>query len=69
VLLKGPVKHSICEYVEATKPDVLVMSSRGLGSVKRWLLGSTSDHCVHHCQCPVFIIKAEPTEEAGAKKD
>ena len=61
--LKGPVKHSIMDYVEEQQPDVLLISSRGLGAVKRWFLGSVSDFCVHNCKCPVLVIKSEEQEE------
>jgi nucleotide-binding universal stress UspA family protein len=37
--------------------DLLVLGSRGRGSVGSMLLGSVSTHCVHHATCPVVVIK------------
>ncbi|HUB42571.1 MAG TPA: universal stress protein [Streptosporangiaceae bacterium] len=37
--------------------DLLVVGSRGHGGFAEALLGSVSQHCVHHAQCPVVIIR------------
>jgi nucleotide-binding universal stress UspA family protein len=38
--------------------DLLVVGSRGHGGFTEALLGSVSQHCVHHAQCPIVIIRA-----------
>jgi nucleotide-binding universal stress UspA family protein len=38
--------------------DLLVVGSRGHGGFTEALLGSVSQHCVHHAPCPVVIIRA-----------
>jgi len=47
----------ICKYAENNKVDLIIMGSRGLGNVRRLLLGSVSNHVVQHAKCPVLIIK------------
>jgi nucleotide-binding universal stress UspA family protein len=37
--------------------DLLVVGSRGHGGFTEALLGSVSQHCVHHAPCPVVIIR------------
>ena len=37
--------------------DLLVVGSRGHGGFVEALLGSVSQHCVHHAMCPVVIIR------------
>ena len=37
--------------------DLLVVGSRGHGGFAEALLGSISQHCVHHAPCPVVIIR------------
>ncbi len=38
---------------------LIVMGSRGLGGVRRALMGSVSDSVVHHAHCPVMIVRPE----------
>jgi nucleotide-binding universal stress UspA family protein len=39
--------------------DLLVLGSRGHGGFTEALLGSVSQHCVHHAQCPVVVIRGK----------
>jgi nucleotide-binding universal stress UspA family protein len=39
--------------------DLLVVGSRGHGGFAEALLGSVSQHCVHHARCPVVIIRGQ----------
>nr|AYH91717.1 universal stress protein A-like protein protein [Pomacea canaliculata] len=36
---------------------LVVVGSRGLGAVRRTILGSVSDYVVHHSKCPVIVVK------------
>jgi nucleotide-binding universal stress UspA family protein len=35
---------------------LVVVGSRGRGAVRGLVLGSVSQHVVHHCRCPVLIV-------------
>jgi nucleotide-binding universal stress UspA family protein len=39
--------------------DLLVLGSRGHGGFTEALLGSVSQHCVHHARCPVLVIRGQ----------
>jgi nucleotide-binding universal stress UspA family protein len=61
----GEPKLEIVRKVTELNADVLLIGSRQLGSVKRALLGSVSDYCVHNSPCTVITIKAHPTHPEG----
>ncbi|XP_062026799.1 universal stress protein PHOS34-like [Rosa rugosa] len=57
VVGSGDPKDVICSAVEKLRADTLVMGSHGYGFFKRALLGSVSDYCAKHVECPVVIVK------------
>ncbi|EOA29517.1 hypothetical protein CARUB_v10014583mg, partial [Capsella rubella] len=65
LVLEGEAKEMICEAVEQMHVDLLVVGSRGLGKIKRAFIGSVSDYCAHHANCPILIVK--PPKELMTK--
>ncbi|CAM8881134.1 unnamed protein product [Rhodiola kirilowii] len=57
IIVSGDAKEAICEAVEKLNADLLVMGSRAFGPIKRMFLGSVSNFCTNHAQCPVIIVK------------
>ena len=41
----------------AKDADLLVVGSRGHSGFTEALLGSVGQHCVHHAQCPVVVVR------------
>ncbi|KAK9179333.1 hypothetical protein WN943_028532 [Citrus x changshan-huyou] len=56
-VMQGDPRNVMTEAVERFHPTILVLGSRGYGSVKRAVLGSVSDYSAHHCSCTVMIVK------------
>ncbi|KAH9319734.1 hypothetical protein KI387_021503, partial [Taxus chinensis] len=55
-ILEGDVGKAICREAVRIKPAALVLGTRGRGLVQSVLQGSVSEHCFHHCCCPVVIV-------------
>ena len=47
----------ITEVAAEIKADMVVMGTRGLGTVRRTILGSVSDYVLHHVHIPVIICR------------
>jgi nucleotide-binding universal stress UspA family protein len=57
LLWTGEPGKSIVAAAEAERADLIVVGTRGLARAGRWLLGSVSDHVVHHASCPVLVVR------------
>jgi len=46
---------SVVKKAEEVGADMIVTGTRGLGTIRRTVLGSVSDYIVHHAKVPVAI--------------
>ncbi len=53
----GHAANQIVRVAEEESVDLIVLGSRGLSPLKALLLGSVSDHVVHHARCSVLIVR------------
>lgn len=53
-LKPGQVIVSVAAEEKAT---MIVMGTRGMGVIRRTILGSVSDYVIHHSSCPVIICR------------
>jgi nucleotide-binding universal stress UspA family protein len=54
--------RAIIHLAEELGVGLIVMGSRGLGGVRRALMGSISDSVVRHAHCPVLVTRYMPKE-------
>ncbi len=56
-LESGDPAKKIIETAKKANFDLIVMSSRGHGTVRRFLMGSVSDHVIHYSDRSILLIK------------
>ena len=61
-LRTGEPDKEIVQLSEELGVGTIVIGSRGLGAVRRALMGGVSESVVRHAHCPVFVIRGD---EAG----
>jgi nucleotide-binding universal stress UspA family protein len=56
-LSMGRADEEIVVLAERLGADLVAMGSRGLGGVRRAMVGSVSDSVVRHAHCPVLMVR------------
>jgi nucleotide-binding universal stress UspA family protein len=55
-LLEGPEAEAILSLAEKRQVDLIVIGTRGFGSLTGLLLGSVSHKVLHYSSCPVMVV-------------
>ncbi len=55
----GKPEEEIVSQAEELGAGLIVIGSRGLGGIRRALMGSVSDSVVRHAHCPVLVVREE----------
>ncbi|MBI2643863.1 MAG: universal stress protein [Nitrosarchaeum sp.] len=56
-IIHGDEGPKIISYANNKSYDIIVIGSRGMGSIKEMFLGSTSNYVLHKSKIPVLIVK------------
>ena len=59
-LVSGYAVHAIADA--ATRDDIVVVTSRGQGGIKRWILGSVTERLIRECPAPVLVVPSHHHE-------
>ncbi|GAA0167254.1 hypothetical protein LIER_22228 [Lithospermum erythrorhizon] len=63
------MKERLCLEVERLGLSAVIIGSRGFGASSRQAsksrLGRVSDYCVHHCVCPVVVVRYPDEKDGG----
>ena len=59
----GVPEEEIVVLAEELGADLVVLGSRGLGGMRRALVGSVSDSVARHAHCPVLVVRRYEEEE------
>jgi nucleotide-binding universal stress UspA family protein len=54
----GRTSNEVIKLTREIEAGLLIVGSRGLGTVQRILMGSQSEEIVHHAQVPVLVLRA-----------
>ena len=57
ILIEGRPADVIVETAQEGNFDIIIMGSRGLGGIKKHILGSVSGRVADYATCPVLIVK------------
>jgi nucleotide-binding universal stress UspA family protein len=66
ILTEKPIRQAILKRIAVGHHDLVVMGSRGRGTVRSAVLGSVSHHILHHSPVPVLIVHSDE-ESDGAE--
>lgn len=61
-VVTGITHKEIVDYVEENGIDMVVIGSRGLGTVEEIVLGSTADKVIRLVDQPVVVVYQQPAE-------
>jgi nucleotide-binding universal stress UspA family protein len=55
---EGPPARTLLEYVSDREIDLVAMGTAGRTGINRYLLGSTTERVIRHCDVPVLAVNA-----------
>ena len=68
VVTNGPIRQALMRQITVGQHDLVVLGSRGRGSVDSAVLGSVSHYILHHSPVPVLVVHAEASPRSwGAR--
>lgn len=60
---EGDVAQDIVDFAETNETDLIVMATRGLTGIDRFMLGSNTERVVRTAPCPVLTVPTDPDDQ------
>lgn len=57
VIIGSPVKNAIIDYAKKQKVDLIVIGSKGMSGVEKFVLGGVAHAVVSYSHCPVLAVR------------
>ncbi|MBL8602787.1 MAG: universal stress protein [Myxococcales bacterium] len=51
--------EALVRFSDETAADAIVVATRALGTLQRWLVGSVTDELIRQAHCPVMVVRAD----------
>lgn len=67
LIKEGHPAREIVRAAEQQSADIVIVGTHGLGGMKRFLLGSTSDDVMRYAPCSVLIVRQNDAEASDAE--
>jgi nucleotide-binding universal stress UspA family protein len=58
----GQPAEEILEFANEVEADLIAMCTHGRSGLSRWVYGSVADKVLRGAECPVLLVRVEPTD-------
>ena len=62
--ITGHPSSTICEFARFCHADVIAIGRRGHSSLQEALIGSVSNHVMHHAPCSILLVQTPISQES-----
>lgn len=69
ILLEGTAADRIVEYIDETKPDLIMLSSHGGGGLSPWNVGSVAQKIIDRAFHSIMLVRAYDENDPGDELD
>ena len=66
-ILYGSPGKQLCEFANTWNADLIIIGNHGLSGISELLMGSVSNHVMHHAPCSVLIVHADKQSEVSVQ--
>lgn len=56
ITAEDSIGNTICKVAKDNHASSIIIGQRGLGAIRRTLLGSVSDYVIHHSHIPTVVV-------------